>query len=312
MSDSRSDNNSQFNFLDLTHSLGINSSVAYRRTFTPRFFGTLTYQFSRQSNHLFPLFANRQNVSAAAGITGNNQDALNWGPPSLQFNQSTIAGLNDGTASITHNQTSAVSYTSSWNHRQHNVTFGGDYRWQQFNTISQSNPRGTFTFSGSATSQIVNRVPIAATGFDFADLLLGIPDASAIAFGNADKYLRATQPDLFFEDNWNVRAGITLLLGLRWEYTSPITEKYDRLVNLDVAPGFAAIAPVLASDPKGTLTGQTSVAIDPNFKVGYAQVWNVIVQRDLPFALQMVATYTGTKGPTNCRHLRRTHIPRAR
>lgn len=370
MSDTRSDNNSQFNFLDLTRSLGINTSLAYRRTFTPRFFGTLTYQFSRQSTHLFPFFANRENVSGEAGITGNNQQPLNWGPSSLQFNQSAIAGLSDGTASITHNQTSAASYTGSWNRRKHYITFGGDYRWQQFNTISQSNPRGTFTFSG------------AATGFDFADFLLGIPDASAIAFGNADKYLRATQSDLYFRDVWNLASGITLDLGLRWEYTSPITEKYGRLVNLDIAPGFAAIAPVLASDPKGALTGQTypdslirpyyhemeprigiawrplqassmvlragygisyntqvyrpfdnlmvqqsplstslniantaadpltlangfnappnittnTVAINPNFKVGYVQVWNVIAQRDLPFALQMVATYTGTKG----------------
>jgi trimeric autotransporter adhesin len=35
-----------------------------------------------------------------------------------------------------------------------------------------------------------------------------------------------------------------------------MTELYDRLVNLDVAPGFSAVAPVLASDPAGSLTGQ--------------------------------------------------------
>ena len=31
----------------------------------------------------------------------------------------------------------------------------------------------------------------------------------------------------------------------------PITELYGRLVNLDIAPGFAAVAPVVASDPVG-------------------------------------------------------------
>jgi hypothetical protein len=374
MQDTRGDSNSQFNFLDLKRSLGINSSAVYRRTFTPRFYGTLTYQFSRQSTRLVPFFANRVNVSGEAGITGNNQDPLNWGPPALQFNQSSIAGLSDGTASVVHNQTSALSYLGTWVHRQHNIQFGGDYRWQQFNTISQSNPRGLFTFSG------------AATGFDFADFLLGIPDASAIAFGNADKYLRAVQPDLYFQDDWHIASGITLLLGMRWEYTSPIAEKYGRLVNLDIAPGFTATAPVVASDPKGPgFSGEpgqsypdslirpyyreleprvgiawrplaassmviragygisyntqvylpfanqmvqqsplstslnvantpanpltlangfyappniatNTVAVDPNFKVGYAQVWNLIVQRDLPDGLQMVATYTGTKG----------------
>jgi hypothetical protein len=37
-------------------------------------------------------------------------------------------------------------------------------------------------------------------------------------------------------------------------------------------------------------------AIDPNYRVGYAQTWQLSVQRDLPFAMQMVATYFGVKG----------------
>jgi hypothetical protein len=39
-----------------------------------------------------------------------------------------------------------------------------------------------------------------------------------------------------------------------------------------------------------------TIAVDPNFRIGYAQVWNLAVQRDLPADMQMVATYTGTKG----------------
>jgi hypothetical protein len=41
---------------------------------------------------------------------------------------------------------------------------------------------------------------------------------------------------------------------------------------------------------------QDNNAVDPNFRVGYAQTWNLAVQRDLPFALQMTATYLGVKG----------------
>ena len=41
--------------------------------------------------------------------------------------------------------------------------------------------------------------------------------------------------------------GLTLNVGVRWEYSAPITELYGRLVNLDIAPGFAAVAPVVAS-----------------------------------------------------------------
>jgi trimeric autotransporter adhesin len=36
--------------------------------------------------------------------------------------------------------------------------------------------------------------------------------------------------------------------------------------------------------------------IDPNFRVGYAQNWDLSIQRDLPGSLQLTATYLGTKG----------------
>ena len=161
-----------------------------------------------------------------------------------------------------------------------------------------------------------------------------------------------------------------------------MTELRGRLVNLDVAPGFTSVAPVLGNDPVGPLTGahysnslvqpdrtgveprigiswrpmpastiviragygiyhdtsvylnpvlqlaqqaplsksvkeQNSAAcplslangfipcdsttsqtfgLDPHFRVGYAQNWNLALQRDLPGAMQLTATYLGVKG----------------
>ena len=358
-----------FGFRDASSLSGIDTTVNYMRRFTPRVFGTLKFEFSRQSTRLTPNFANRENVSGEAGITGNNQDPLNWGPPSLNF-ASGIAGLSDAQQSLTRNQTSAVSYDTFWNRNNHNFRFGGDFRRQEFNYLSQQDPRGTFAFTG------------AATGSDFADFLLGIPDTSSIAFGNADKYFRASGYDAYFTDDWRISPALTLNAGMRWEYGAPITELYGRLVNLDIAPGFTAVAPVVSGDPVGPLTGDrypdslvqpdkhgfeprvgiawrpllasslivragyglnynTSVyqsiaaqmaqqsplskslsvqngpadpltlangfntsgaitpntfAIDPNFRVGYAHSWNVSVQRDLPGAMIMSATYLGIKG----------------
>lgn len=294
---------------------------------------------------------------------------MNWGPPSLTFS-SGISGLSDGQAAFNRNQTSAISYSLFWFHSPHNVTFGADYRRQQHNDLGQQNARGSFTFTG------------AAAGSDFADFLLGVPDTSAIAFGNADKYFRSGMYDAYANDDWRINPELTLNWGLRWEYGSPITEKYGRLVNLDIAPGFSAVDPVLATDPAGPLTGEkypdsliqpdrhaveprlsiawrpisgssmvvragygvyynTSVyqqialqmaqqaplskslsvanspadpltlangfnaslattpdtfAVDPNFRVGYSQNWQASVQRDMPGALVMTATYMGIKG----------------
>src|SRR5258708_26836717 len=33
-------------------------------------------------------------------------------------------------------------------------------------------------------------------------------------------------------------------LGLRYEYVAPFSEVHNKLVNLDIAPGFTAVAPV--------------------------------------------------------------------
>jgi hypothetical protein len=56
---------------------------------------------------------------------------------------------------------------------------------------------------------------------------------------------------------------------------------------LTLANGFsAAVAPTLA----------TTFGVDPGFRVGYSQNWQLTIQRDLPAALQMNATYSGGKG----------------
>src|SRR6202030_3780597 len=48
----------------------------------------------------------------------------------------------------------------------------------------------------------------------------------------------------------------TAQVGARWEYEAPPTERDGRLANLDIAPGFEAISPVVAGNPVGSLTGQ--------------------------------------------------------
>ena len=365
----RTDSTNLFGFLDTGRSLGQNLQLGWRRSFTPRTFINFGYQFSRFSSTNIPFFANRQNVSGQAGITGNNQDPLNWGPPALSF-AGGISPLGDSQYSALHNQTDGLSFDGLWNRGRHNFTYGADYRRQQLNSFSQQDPRGSFAFNGQST------------GSDFAGFLMGVPDTASIAFGNADKYFRYQSYDSWVQDDWRMKSSFTLNVGLRWDYSSPISELYGRLVNLDVAPGFTAVAPVLGLNPTGPLTRQsypgslihsdknnispriamswrpfsassmlvkasygiyydtsiyntiansmaqqsplskslrvqntpsnpltlangfagdpnvvaTTYAVDPNLRVGYAQTWQTSVQRDLPFALQMVVIYQGTKG----------------
>jgi hypothetical protein len=309
-------------------------------------------------------------VSGDAGITGNNQDPVNWGPPALAFSITGMAPLSSAAYANTDSQTHAPGFEAFWNRGRHNVQFGGDVRHTALDVQRQDNPRGTFTFNGYAT------------GYDFADFLLGLPRTSSLAFGNADKRFRSTNFAAFVTDDIRLGPSFTVQAGIRWEYEAPVTDAFGRLVNLDVADGFTAVAPVVASDPVGTITGreyeeslirtdklgfqprtaiawrpvpgsslviragyglyrntnvyqplanlmsqqppisrtfsvQTSAAnpltlangfatvplnalntfaIDPDFRVGFAQNWQASVQRDLPMSLTVVGTYLGVKG----------------
>jgi hypothetical protein len=365
----RADGVSMFRFVDTTDTLGQNTNINWAHRLNPHVFGYLTYRFSRLRTLVRPQFDHHEDIEKAAGITGVDQNPAQWGPPALNFS-SAIASLSDGESTFNRNRTDGISASAGIYRRRHNIAVGGDVRWQQFNENSQQDPRGTFTFTG------------AATGSDLADFLVGVPDASSIAYGNADKYLRQRVYDAYATDDWRVLPILTINAGARWEYGAPLVELQNRLVNLDVAPGFANVAPVLAGSPVGSLTGahypsslvrpdklgveprvaiswrpipastvvvragygiyhDTSVylspvlklaqqaplslsvkqqnspacpltlangftqcgtttpqsfALDPNFRVGYAQIWQVAVQRDLPFAMQGTLTYLGVKG----------------
>jgi hypothetical protein len=373
----RAGNVNLFGFVDTTDTLGVNTNINWAHRFSAHLFGYTSYRFSRLRTLITPEFEGRENISGAAGIAGNDQDPADWGPPSLSFS-SGIAGLSDANSAFNRNRTDSFSASAGIYRGHHNITVGGDFRKQQYNDLYQQNPRGGFAFTGAATQGASPN----NTGSDLADFLIGIPDTSSIAFGNADKYFRQPVFDAYATDDWRVMSILTINAGVRYEYGAPMTEIHGRLVNLDLAPDFSAAAPVLGTDPVGSITGMhypsslvrsdklgyeprigvswrpipastvvvragygvyhdTSVyldsaqqlaqqaplstslnvensaacpltlangfvpcssvssdtyAVDPNFRVGYAQAWQLAVQRDLPFALQMTATYLGVKG----------------
>jgi hypothetical protein len=214
------------------------------------------YQYTRTASESVPHFANRVDVAGLAGITGSDRDPRHWGPPSLTF-ATDLASLTDGGYSSTINQGHTWGAEMSRFRGAHAVSFGGEVRTQLNDVFGQDNPRGSFGFTGGET------------GVDFADFLLGLPQTSALGFGNPDKYFRGSSYALFVLDDWRVGPALTLNLGLRWEYETPITEARGRLASLDVAPGFTATSPVLAGGT-GALTGsQYSDALVATDKRGF-------------------------------------------
>ena len=363
-----------FQFIDTGSGRAINSNLAWAHNFSTTLINNVNYTFSRMRQESSPYFADRENVADSVGILGTSQNPMNWGPTSLSFTN--FAGLSDGNASLNRNQTSSVGDSLLWVRGRHNLTFGADYRRQQFNQFADTNGRGAYSFTGSATSLLVDGVAQSGTGYDLADFLLGIPATASIRYGNPDKYLRGGGYDFYINDDWRITSRFSLILGLRWDYAAPVTELYNRLVNLAIAPGFSGITAVepgtaglssglinpdrnnfsprigfawrpstkgslvvrggygiyyntsvynlvasnmaqqppfaqslsvsgSAADPlniqsaflQATTQASTSTfAVDPNYRIGYAQTWNLSIQHDLPLHMFGTIGYLGTKG----------------
>jgi hypothetical protein len=62
--------------------------------------------------------------------------------------------------------------------------------------------------------------------------------------------------------------------------------QHSALTPLTLENGFVASPSITAN----------TYAIDPDFRVSSAHIWQASLQRDLPFSLTMVATYQGTRG----------------
>ena len=181
------DQTTLFGFEDANVVSGVDTSVTWTRRINQFFSIRPRVQFTQITTNATPYFANRTNVSGDAGITGNNQDPANWGPPSLTF--SSISGLADALPNYNRNQTLGGGGEAYFSRGRHNFTFGGDVRRNHVDVLTQQNPRGGFAFTGKLT------------GSDLADFMLGIPSTSSIAFGNADKYLRALSSDAYITDD---------------------------------------------------------------------------------------------------------------
>ena len=225
-----------FGVPDSTTASGIDTTMNWSHRFSQLLSLRLRYQFTRLTNTVTPYFANRTNVSGEAGIAGNGQDPIDWGPPRLLFS-SGIAGLGSAQAASNRNSTHGVGAEILSSRGRHNLTVGGDVRRQRWSILSQQDARGTFAFSGNAS------------GSDLADFVLGLPHSSSIAFGNADKEFAAPAYDAYIADDWRVSPILTVNAGARWEYEAPIDERLGRLANLLVAPGFTSVTPVVGNDP---------------------------------------------------------------
>lgn len=246
-----------FGFRDTGTGYGTSASVGWNHSFAARFNNVATVSYSRNVAQSNPYFATTNtNVAAALGITGTSQAPIDYGPPSIGI--TSFGTLSDGIYQLTRPQTLSFNdnVTYVWK-RKHNFQFGYMVRVQDNPNNNEQSARGQFSFNGQETAQYLNGVAVPNTGYGFADFLLGLPYTSTIQLATND-YLRNWGTAGFAQDDYRVARGLTVNVGLRYEYFAPDTEKYGRLADMVLNPQMTQAALVVPQSGKNVdpYTGQ--------------------------------------------------------
>ena len=153
----------------------------------------------------------------------------------------------------THFAHALYSYSSGiqWVKGRHSVTFGGEQR-VFFNNFWQPNyPTGTFDFSREMTRPYINGGDdTAGMGNPFATMLTGFPAGASLNIvpSVADK---SKETAFYVQDDWKVTPRLTLNVGLRYEWSTPYTERHNRVQFSDFTGQTGITIPV---DRDGTDT----------------------------------------------------------
>jgi hypothetical protein len=149
-------------------------------------------------------------------------------PPQMEFlnNQFTTLGSAAGRniGNVTTRPTFIINDLVTWTKSAHTIKFGMEYRKIMGNIHANNNEAGIFRFGPGATGLVgVN------SGSPIASFLLGAVDNAESAFRDVSSwYPRQHAWILHAGDTWRVNDKLTLDYGLRWDYYSPSSEKYDR------------------------------------------------------------------------------------
>ncbi len=197
-----------------------NVGIGETHIFSPTLIGEFKFGFNRtaggqqQQNNTVD-FANQFNIAAGS------RDPIDRGLPRITLSPFNAFGDVATPISRRDNDYQASYNVSSFLGR-HSLNFGGLYKRVQFNPFVPSNKRGQFTFDGRYTGNV------------FGDFLLGLPSGAQGGSGSITVYLRGNQYQGYIQDDVKVSRRLTVNLGLRYEYSSPLSEKYNRWATLDI------------------------------------------------------------------------------
>ncbi|HEX4424434.1 MAG TPA: TonB-dependent receptor [Terriglobales bacterium] len=218
----------------------------YYQNETPQTIDPTTFGFQ-------PILAEANNIMKMTEVNVDNYSSLMGG-------QCCINTINGHTQYV-------YSSSLNWVKGNHVLKFGGEQRLFFNNFFQPDDATGLFHFSGSTTAQNAFNDPNTQDGDGLAALELGWPTDGHINIKPA-VLEKSKQTDFYAQDDWKVTSKLTVSLGLRYEWSVPYTERYNRIqfsnftgnsgVTVDLTPASSGIV-----DNNGDSVNLSSLGLGP-------------------------------------------------
>ncbi len=142
------------------------------------------------------------------------------------YSNGNFSGFGYTGSTYTYTNTSSWAETLSKTFNAHSVRVGFNFRNIRENVANPTSSAGTFGFNNGYTQAN----PVQSdnlSGDAFASFLLGAPASGSVPINAAYAYQSLYYAG-FLQDDWRVNSRLTLNLGVRWDYESPLSERLNR------------------------------------------------------------------------------------
>jgi hypothetical protein len=218
---------------------GDNVGITYSKILGPTLINEARAGYNR---FLLPcLTDNTQNIIDKYGVPGWFTNPIGYGFPTVNIQNVTSAApvrevTIGGPVFDPIENTYQFLDTVSWQLGPHALKFGAEYDHVRVDRYQTRSGGGVLTFNGSYTTQVVGQA-VQSPRNGVADMLLGYASLLDDQFAFDAVRMRGHRLSGFVQDDWRLSTRLTVNLGLRWDYSSPLNEEQDRLGNFDLSTG---------------------------------------------------------------------------
>ncbi len=196
-------------------------------------FGSKLVNEARLGFHRYELdvlsHADGKNLAEKFGLAGVNVDQDSSGLPVFYLNAYTSLGGDDFKPLRFRETFWQVNDTLTYAIGRHSLKLGAEYRRRDENNRYATFPAGAFYFYPMRTTNYTF-----AGSHELAEVLLGLPMLSFHGRRFSPALLRDQQLSAFVQDDWKVTSALTLNLGVRYEYYTPMYSPTNQVSMFDV------------------------------------------------------------------------------